>query len=452
MIFIRRRLFFWLIKAYLKRWVKIIAVFFIVGLCAFFLILKFGPSILPKVPFSYNKTIGIAGEFTLDSLPEDILSQLSEGMTKVDVDGTVLPDIAKSWTIENGSRKYTFYLRTDVYFNDGSQLSSSDINFNFTDVQVQRPDIHTIVFTLKDQYSPFLVTASRPIFKKGFVGLGAYKIKDIKINGTFVESLTLISVKNPNNTIDYHFYPSQAAVKTAFALGEISQANSLSDITYNHTTFDKFPNVVVQKTTNFHRLITLFYNTKDLVISDDKLRGALSYGIPDSFSHGIRNYSPYPPSLWVYSGTLLEHQQDFSHAHQLITLSQTASKSASITLSMKTLTRYQEDARSIADSWKRLGVNAKIEVVDSIPSTFQIFLGDFIVPNDPDQYTLWHTGQNNNITQYSSLRIDDLLELGRKTSDINIRKKIYADFQKYILADSPASFLYFPYEYSIQKK
>jgi peptide/nickel transport system substrate-binding protein len=55
------------------------------------------------------------------------------------------------------------------------------------------------------------------------------------------------------------------------------------------------------------------------------------------------------------------------------------------------------------------------------------------------------------ITRYKNLRIDKLLEDGRKTVNINERKKIYADFQRFLLDDMPASFLYFPYEYTVTR-
>ena len=73
------------------------------------------------------------------------------------------------------------------------------------------------------------------------------------------------------------------------------------------------------------------------------------------------------------------------------------------------------------------------------------------MPQDPDQYVLWHSDQRNNITHYKNLRIDKLLEDGRSISDIEKRKKIYADFQKYLTDDAPASFLYFPKEYNLSK-
>ena len=87
---------------------------------------------------------------------------------------------------------------------------------------------------------------------------------------------------------------------------------------------------------------------------------------------------------------------------------------------------------------------------------FQVYLGDFTVPKDPDQYMLWHSDQESNITKFRSLRIDKLLEDGRKTVAVKERKRIYDDFQKYLLddavIDTPASFLYFPYTYTLKRR
>jgi peptide/nickel transport system substrate-binding protein len=67
---------------------------------------------------------------------------------------------------------------------------------------------------------------------------------------------------------------------------------------------------------------------------------------------------------------------------------------------------------------------------------------------------LWHSSQIqiNNISKNKNVRIDKLLEDGRKTNDLEERKKIYADFQKYLLEDPPAAFLYFPYEFTVARK
>jgi len=77
----------------------------------------------------------------------------------------------------------------------------------------------------------------------------------------------------------------------------------------------------------------------------------------------------------------------------------------------------------------------------------------FQVPSDPDQYQFWQsTQEDTNITHYTNLKIDKLLEDGRKTLDKDTRKKIYADFQRYLVDDSPVIFLYFPKAYTVERK
>ena len=89
--------------------------------------------------------------------------------------------------------------------------------------------------------------------------------------------------------------------------------------------------------------------------------------------------------------------------------------------------------------------------MSTIPDSFQIYLGDFNVPRDPDQYSLWHSNQVNNITRFKNLRIDKLLEDGRRNVDLTDRLQIYTDFQKYLIDESPAAFLYFPITYTFKR-
>lgn len=283
MIFVRRRLFFWLLKAYIRKWGKQFFFFFSIGLLVFFLIIRYTSGLISKIPTSSYQSIGIVGDYKINNLPRPILEKISKGLVAVSEDGQPVPSIAKSWKIEDDGKTYVFTLNNNLYFSDGTRVDSSQIEYNFTDATISRPNKDTIVFKLKDSYSPFLITVSRPIFRKGFVGVSDIKIKDVQLNGDFVKSLSLVSTKNGFQTITYHMYPTQNALKLAFLLGEINTANGLTDISYKNLSLDTFPNVEVKKITNNSRLATLFFNAKDPVLSDEKLRNALSYALPDDF-------------------------------------------------------------------------------------------------------------------------------------------------------------------------
>ena len=451
MIVLRRRFLFWLVKAYAKRWGKNIVLYFGVGLFIFFIINMVLSYSITRLLFVKKETIGMIGPYTTDDLPQEILSKISKGLTKTEKDGISLPDIAEKWKIAPSGKAYAFYLRRNLHFSDGEDVTSDNINYSFSDVAVLRPDKYTIIFNLKDIYSPFLTTVTRPIFKKGFVGVGEYKVKKIKINGNFVESIELYSEKNHKALIYQLFYPTVTSLKTAFALGEVSKITNLPDVNFKNTTFNSYKNAKIEKKVNYDKLVTLFFNTKDSKLSSKALREGLWYTMPDDFPQGERNPSPLSRFSYANQEGVNTYRQDIEHARLLIE-SSTATQSGKITLTIDTLSKYEETAKTIANIWKKLNIDTKIEIVTEVPQSFQIFLGEFNLSSDPDQYTLWHSSQASNITHYDNKRIDKLLEDGRKELDIEKRKIIYADFQKYIFADPPASFLFFPYYYEVSTK
>lgn len=451
MIFIRRRRFiFWVIRAYVKRLKKIMLLSFVVGLLVF-VVLKFSAGfVVSKIPTTDEKRVGINGAFTIDSLPQEIVGLVSMGLTKIDQNGKIAPGAAREWKVEQDGKRYTFLLKQNLLFSDDTELTSEEVNYSFSDVKIEKPNKSTIVFTLKDRYSPFLVTVSRSIFKDKLEGLGEYELTEVGTNGSFVESMDLVK-KDERKILRYQFYPTEEAVKTAFVMGEINVAQRLTNTMYKNMDIAEYKNISLKKSVNDERLVTLFFNTQDEILSEKKIRTALSYLIPSNFSAGKRNSTPFSPGLWVSEGFISQYEtQDLEHAGILLKDTSVVG-AAKRKLIIKTLPQYEKSAREIVKEWQKAGVGASVEVVDSVPTTFQIFLGDFKVPRDPDQYTLWHSAQHNNISRYKNLRIDKLLEDGRKELNMEERKRIYEDFQKYLLDDAPAAFLYFPYYYELER-
>ena len=450
MLVIRRRLIFWLIKAYLKKSGKTLLIFFALGLIIFFTFIISSRYFARIVPVYKKASIGVVGAYRQDNLPAIITNKFSRGLTTVASDGSIKPDLAKDWQIKDGGKTYIFHLKQNEYFSDGNNVTSSNIAYNFSDVDTDRPDKYTIIFKLKDSYAPFLVTVSKGVFEKGYIGVGNYKIEDVELNGNFVQSLTMVSVKNRFDTIRFQFYPTQDALKLAFLLGEISEATGLTSSDYKGSELSNNHNIVANKNTNYSHLVTLFFNTGDSLLSDKLIRIALSYALPDHYAYGERAYLPYAPNSIYYNADVVERKQDFEHAKLLLESENSASISGGLTI--KTMKKYRKTAEEIAKAWKKVNIKTNIEEVDGVPDNFQIFLGDFTIPRDPDQYTLWHSNQINNITKHKNLRIDKLLEDGRKTVNNDERKNLYMDFQKFLMEDAPAAFLYFPYEYDIVRK
>jgi peptide/nickel transport system substrate-binding protein len=456
MAVIRKRLIFWLIKAYIKKSGKTILFSFILGLFIFIAILFLSKYYAYIFPFSRTQTIGIVGAYTEDGLPSEITDKLSSGLTKVAPDGTILPDLAQSWEVLDNGKEYRFHLKHGIYFSDGKEVTSDTVNYNFSDVTEIKEDKYTLLFKLKYAYAPFLVTVSKPLFDRGFSGVGSYHLAKIDINSNFVQSLTLVSAKNRDDSINYDFYPTEDSLKMAFLLGEVSEIEGISKSTYESMNLTKFKNVTITKTPDYNQLVTLFFNNDDGDLSNKKIRLALAYAIPDTFAGGQRAYSLYSPFSKYYNKDLDKYTQDFAQAKLLLLPDKTSSLSGETKpptkLVMQTYKRYLPAAQKIAQAWKKLGITTTIQTVNDIPDSYQVFLGDFNIPQDPDQYTLWHSDAPDNITHYKNLRIDKLLEDGRETVDVKQRIQIYDDFQKFLMDDAPAVFLYYPDEYTITRK
>lgn len=105
-----------------------------------------------------------------------------ESLVKYTKDGKVVPWLAESWEISEDGKAYTFKLRTDVKFSDGSDFDAEAVKKNIDTVLANRKrhewmdlmnqlegaevvDKHTVKITLKAAYYPFLAEMSlvRPL-------------------------------------------------------------------------------------------------------------------------------------------------------------------------------------------------------------------------------------------------------------------------------------------------
>jgi len=312
---------------------------------------------------------------------------------------------------------------------------------------VKKSLIH-IPYTLKNPYSPFLVSVSRPIITKDFAGLGRYKIKNIDINAGFLRTIALQDTINKMKKKKIYFYPTQKALKVAFMLGEIDTAYNLNSTSVDKTDISKWNSVKITQYTDYSSLITIFYNNVDPILSNKKIRQALNYALSEKVIFGKRAFGPIPPNSLYFE---LSSSYKTSDVELSKTLLSTVSEPIG-TLVISTPEEYLEAAKQMQKDWQKVGIKTTVKIVDNIPSNFQIFLYKLKLPLDPDQYILWHSAQPDNIVHYKNLRIDKLLEDGRSIADVEKRKKIYADFQKYLNDDAPASFYYFPINYTLSKK
>lgn len=195
-----------------------------------------------KTVFRYNETAGISSldpAFAKDQALIWACNQLYNGLVQLDEKMEIIPCIAKSWTISQDGKEYTFILRNDVYFHDdplfkdgkGRKVIASDFEYSLgriTDEKVASPGAwifnnveqdannkylfkavndSTFQITLKRSFPPFLGLLSMIYcsavpkevvehygkdFRRHPVGTGPFRFKLWK------EGVKLVLLKNEN--------------------------------------------------------------------------------------------------------------------------------------------------------------------------------------------------------------------------------------------------------------
>lgn len=426
--------------AYVHRFRGILIIGIGIGLLLFLALLY----ILPKLSPETNR-IGINGRYYTSDLPPQILSILSEGLTRISEDGVVVPAIAESWETPDKGKTWIFRLQENLYWQDGTAISSESIHYDFSDVQIERPDERTIVFKLDEPFSPFPSIVSDPVFKQGLIGMKEWEVKNISVVGNYIERLELVDKQK--NVRLYRFYPTIERTKLALKLGEVDSIENMYEI----APFEHWNTVTIEPHTQENQIVTLFFNTLDPLLSEKTMRQALAYAI-DKDIFGKRAISSIPMSSWAHNPQVKPYEYDREHAQDLIDDMPDEAKK-DIQIKLYTTPSLVSVADSIAQNWNDIGIPTTVQISTERPQEYQVFLTIYETPKDPDQYSIWHSTQAaTNISKYASPRIDKLLEDGRTLIDSEDRRKVYVDFQRFLLEDLPAVFLYHPTYYTISRK
>ena len=437
---------FWILKSFIQKHRLIIfsATFFGV------LVFLFFQNLLPLIPRpKANLKVGIVGQYTLNTLPNRLAQTISRGLTKINSKGEIEPDIARSWEVLEDNTLYRFYLNPDVIWGDATLLKSQDIKLEIPNVTIAYPSDQMIEFKLKEPFSPFLSLVSQPLFKDQTISAGQYIIRKVKYQGSYLKNLELVGSQN---NLTYRFYSSNQTAWLGFKLGEIDQ---LENLVINPLTDKWVKKVDLVESINYHQYLAILFNLKDDKLGNKPLRQALAYATKEKAeSNDTRALSPISPQSWAYNSKVKPYSYSPTQAKELFdNFEEEASVSGKLKIKLGTSQSFLSLAESIANSWEEvLPVDVEVKIINSIEPDFQALLIAQEIPLDPDQHALWHSTQEANISNYSDLKVDKLLEDGRKEMNQNTRLEIYQDFQRFLVEESPAIFLRFPTTYTISRK
>jgi len=214
----------------------------------------------------------------------------------------------------------------------------------------------------------------------------------------------------------------------------------------------------------------LGFNLKHKPFDDVRVRKAINYAIDKQeiidgvyLGLGINIASPYKPGTRWSNPNLKPYTYDPEKAKALLKEAGFVTNSDGILerdgkpLSFEIVTNQNKEREKsavlIQRRLKAVGIDVKIRAIEwaSFISRF-IKTGDFDVVLlgwglglDPDQYNIWHSSQQApgqfNFIGYNNPTVDKLLEQGRLELNPDKRMKIYHEFARVLLDDSPIVYL-----------
>ena len=116
---------------------------------------------------------------TSQEIARVLYDNVLQGLVKFNVKGEIVPALAESWKISPGGLTYTFLLRQNAKFHDGSPFTAADVVFKFQRARdpqsghthpeyyrditkIETPNANTVVFRLRQPNSEFLMNLARP--------------------------------------------------------------------------------------------------------------------------------------------------------------------------------------------------------------------------------------------------------------------------------------------------
>jgi peptide/nickel transport system substrate-binding protein len=436
------------------------------------------------------------------------------GLVRPNEDLLPEPDLARSWTITNGGLVYTFNLRNDVKWHDGKPFTAADVVFTFKaaidpksgsrlvsdfssikDVVAVNPT--TVRFTLSRPFAPFLTLLGhnagilpkhlldgKPLndataFNRSTpVGTGPFKVTRV-VPGA---SITLEANKDYYGTkpklagMVFKVVPDINAQVAQLRSGELDWVNVEPN---NLAGLQNDPNITL-KQANAVQHFLVFFNQKNPLFAPARVREAMQYAVNrKAIIDGVlKGYADYPTGTLptalkkYYDKSIKPIQFDPARARALLAqagwkanakgqLVNARGEPFKFTLIVDRGNPSREQAAlAVQQDLKKIGMDVTLQPLEFatlvrdylLPGKYDANLIWWTTPPDPDQYSYYATGQDNNSAYYSNPKADDLLKRGRETADVAQRQKIYNEFQRLEMTDPPVLVLYYPKELQAIRK
>jgi len=402
----------------------------------------------------------------------DLSTLVYSGLLRATQEGEYVSDLAESYQVSPNGLEYTFTLRTDATFHDGTPVTADDVLFtvnktqdpliksparaNWSGVLTEALDQHTIRFTLKSAYAPFVQNATLGILPKHLwqevsseefpfsdlntspIGSGPFKVSDIARTASGIPSAYALSAfggytlgKPYFSYINLKFFQSEAALAQALSSGIVEAASGLSP-----EVLPPSSEVSVLRAP-LNRVFGVFFNqNQSEVLRDLDTRRALESSIDrDTLvslvlqGFGTPLSGPIPPDILpgntaatdtAPTAVATSSDRAFAAKKALIakgwkesadgTLSKTTGKGASaktvtfaFSLSTGNVPELRAAAEYLRQEWTKAGAAVEVKIFDQgdlsqnviRPRKYDALLFGEVVGRELDLFAFWHSSQRN---------------------------------------------------------
>lgn len=436
-------------------------------------------------PATYNP------DFQADGYLQPIAENIFNRLVKITNEQKIVPDLAKSYEISEDGKEITFHLNENVKWHDGEAFSSADVKFTFDTIisqngqlagsltsveEITAPDDNTVVFKLKNNDSSLL----------GYLAWDAcYIIPKHVYEGS--DWGTNSANQNPIGTGPFKFVKHEKGVsvtlerfddywgdvayldKVIFSI--IPDANTAVQALYNNELdvlgiepplseiqrFQSDSNLKIGKQYWPSRYY-VFFNVKDSMFANEKLRQAVSLGIDkdDIIKKALKgvgersNTAMTPVYDWALNTTDVFPERDVEKARQLIEEAGYKADSNGMYFSASfdvfNIEPFPDIAAILKDNLKEIGIDVKINVMEGAAWDEKVWYGrnyEFSLLagyQGPDPGALkprFATDEVINLMGYSNPKVDEALTKGAAYVEQDERAPYYKEAQKYIVEDVP---------------
>ena len=421
-------------------------------------------------PPSLDPTVAAAA-----AIGEVVHYNVLEGLTKINVDGSVTPLLAESWSVAPDGKSYTFNLRRGVKFSferaraEGSTNKAKKAVFDNIS-RITTPDAHTVILTLDNADGNFLFrmgentavilhpksaaqAATRP------VGTGPYLIQDWRKGSSITLAAWPGARAQPKlKKATFRFINDPAARVAALLAGDVDGVPRLdAPQSVRQLQADK-RFVVATGATAGKGIMTI--NNRRKPFDDVRVRRALVHaidrkafidGVLDGYARPIGSH--FAPTDAGYVDLTGMYPFDPDKARALLREAGVATP-LNVTLTLPPPQYARKGGEVVAAMLAKVGVIAKIENVEwaqwlsgAFKGNFDLTIINHVEPLDYMQYA--------NPSYYWGYDSKAFRELAAKhAAEINPkeRSRLFADLQRMLATDSVNAYLFNPAQVAVAKK